>query len=165
VAAAAVVLGCALAAYPVVRAGDVRPIAVALAIVGVLAAILALVARTSFVGAALCALAVEYLLTEATGSVSTVSIVAYAAGLVVLCELLFWGSGLRAGSRADGSVVAAWVGRVVLIGAGSALLAVAVFAVTRFRMEASFVAAIVGSVAVVVLFALPWLLARTKKAL
>ena len=84
-------LACVLAAYPIVVTTRALAFAVVpLAALGVLFALLALLFRVRFAAGALFALAVEYVLVEVTGHAGGLSIIGYAVGLVVLCELLFW---------------------------------------------------------------------------
>jgi hypothetical protein len=135
------------------------PVVVALAMLGVLFTAAAL-RWLGFVGAALTCLAGEYLLTEAAGSVATVSLVFYAAGLLVLCELIFLAGQLRALSRVDGAGLAAWLRHLALTGVASAVLAVVTLAAARLRVAGSLTITIVGSAAVVILLGLPWFLSR-----
>jgi hypothetical protein len=132
---------------------------VALAVLGVLFTAASL-RWLRLVGAALTCLVGEYLLTEAAGSVATVSLVFYAAGLLVLCELIFLADQLRALARVDGPAVAAWLRQLALTGTASAVLAVVTLAAARLRVAGSLTITIVGSAAVVILLGLPWFLSR-----
>jgi hypothetical protein len=160
--AASLLLSLGLGLYPAVGADELLPVVATLAVLGVVFIAAALLRWTRLVAAALVCLGGEYLLTEAAGSVTTLSIVAYAAGPVVLCELVLWAAQLRVAARVDASVVFAWLRRLVLLAIGSAVLALAVLAATGLQMKGSLTVTIVGAVAVVVLVALPLLLMRGR---
>lgn len=158
------ILGCALGAYPVIDAAGLVPLTATLAVFGVFFVILAILLREHFIGVALLALAIEYLVAEATGSASTLSIGIYAVGLIVLCELVFWTRRLADCARVDTSVVTGWLRGVALIGIAAALLAVLALAATGCQIPGSVTAAIVGSTAAVALLALPWLQTGSRHA-
>ena len=58
--------------------------------------LLALLARGRFAGGALFTLAFEYTVAEATGRIPAGSVVGYAAGLIIVTELLLWSAQLPA---------------------------------------------------------------------
>ena len=158
------ILGCALAAYPVINAARLAPLAATLAVLGLLFVILAIFLKEQFIGIALLTLTVQYLVTEATGSVSTLSIGVYAVGLIVLCELVFWTRRLAACARVDTSVVTGWLYGVALLGVAAALLTVTAFAATGLRIPGCVTATDVVSAAAVAVLDMPWLLAKPKHA-
>ena len=158
------IVSCALGAYPTINAGELFPVAVTLAALGVVLVALALFRQTRFVGAALLSLVIEFLVTEATESVSTPIIIIYPVGLVVLCELVFWTRQLPSSARVDGAAFTGWLRGLASISIVSALLAVVVLVASGLQISGPFTGTIVGSVAAVVLLTLPWLLARAKHA-
>jgi hypothetical protein len=143
----ALLLAGALAAYPIVRAGSLLPAVTALAIVGLLFTLLALFFRVRFTGGALFALGAEYVLVEAIGGASTFSIVAYAAGLVVLTELLLWRGQLPAAGFVDGRAVAIWLRNVGLVAVAGAVLGLVALAASGFQIPGTLTAALVGCAA------------------
>lgn len=115
---------------------------------------LALFRWVALVGAALACLIAEYLLAEATGSAATASIVAYAAGLVVLCELVFTAERLRGLDRVDVAVLTSWLRRLALVALSSAALALVVLAAATLRKTGSLALTVIGSAAAVVIVSL-----------
>ena len=96
------VLAAALAGYSLVYAGGLRAPAALLAGLGLIFVLAAVVFRRPFaVAAGLFALAAEYVLVEVTGHVPTVSLAGYAAGFVVLAEVLLWQGQLPSAARMD----------------------------------------------------------------
>jgi hypothetical protein len=157
---AASLLAAGLAAYPVVTAGRLAPLLGLLAAVGVLCVLLALAARGLFTGAALFTLALEYALAEVTGRVPAGSVIGYAAGLIVVSELLLWSARLPRSASADRAVAAGHVLALALLAVAAAVLAVAVLAAAGLRLPGALEAALLGTAAAVALLALPWLLLR-----
>lgn len=88
------------------------------------------------------------------------SLVVYSAGLVCLCELVFWFGELAAATSVDGEVV---VGRLALLAAialAATVLALVSSVAGGLRLPGAFVSALVGTIAAVALLALPRLLVR-----
>ena len=136
------------------------PAVVALAGPGTLFTFAALVFGARFAGAGVAALAVEYVIVLATNRTGAPSLVAYAAGLVVLAEVLFWTAELRFRGLVDGAVVIAFAIRVGAAAAAGAVLAVGVLAAARLRLPGLVWTVVVGCAAAVTLLAIPWLLLR-----
>jgi hypothetical protein len=136
-----------------------------LAGVGVLSVLLAVTLRvSSAITVGLFALAAEYVLLEAAGHVATFSIVAYAAGLVVLAEILLWLRQLPSSARVDAAVVAGWARGVALIALGTIVLTVVVLAAAGLQIPGAVSGALAGAAAVVFLLALVWALGRGRRA-
>lgn len=154
-------LGCALAAYPVVNTDDLLALTATLAGLGVVFVSLALFLRPGFVAAALVVLTAEYLITEATGSVSTPSLALSGVGVVVLIELVFWAQQLAVCARVDGSAVTGWLRGIALLAVASGLLAMVALAATGFQTLGALTGTVIGAAAAVVLIAVPWLSVRT----
>jgi hypothetical protein len=157
-----VALACGLAAYPIVVAGSAIFAVVPLAALGLVCALLALFFRVRFAAAALFALATEYMVVEATGHASGLSIVVYAVGLVVFCELVFWVGQLSPSTRADWAVVVRRLLGLGLAGVGAAVLALIALAAGGLRLAGGFQGALIGAAAAAALLALPWLLVRRR---
>jgi len=121
----------------------------------------ALLGRGQLAGPALFTLATEYTIVEVTGHAPAASVIAYAAGLIVVSELLLWAAQLPRSATADRAVA---TGRLTLLtasrAAAAALLALAVLAATDLRLPGALAAALLGTAAAVALLALPWLLLR-----
>lgn len=108
--------------------------------------------------AVLFTLGAEYLTVLLAGRVALVTVIAYAAGLIVLCELLFFAAQLPSTGAVETAVIVGQLVRLALIAAGSAAVAILVVSATALqRPEATYVK-IVGVVAAVLLCSLPWLL-------
>jgi hypothetical protein len=152
-----------LATYPIVVAGVLAPLIAALAGIALLCTLLAIVSRRRFVGAALFALAAEYVVVEATGRAAASSVVAYAVGLIVLSELLLLAAELPRRGLVDATVVASEL--LVLGGTAlaAALLALVALAASAVRLPGGFEAALLGSVAAVAVLGIPLLLLRRSE--
>lgn len=122
--------------------------------------ITALLGRGLFTGGALFLLAGEYVLAEATGHVPAVSVTAYAAGLILLAELLLWAAQLPRRARADRAVAVRYLITLAVLAFAAALLALIVLAASSVRLPGALAAALLGTAAAVTLLALPLLLAR-----
>ena len=158
----AIVIAGALVAYPIVRAGSLLPAVTALGAVGLLSTLAALFFRVHFAGPALFSLAAEYVVVEATGRAGTFSMIAYAAGLVVLTEVLLWLGQLPSSAFVDVRVVGVWLRNVGLTALAGALLGFIALTATSFRVPGTLAGTLVGCAAAVILLALPWLLVRKR---
>jgi len=157
---AASLLAAGLAAYPVFTAGRLAPLLGLLAAAGLICALLGLLARGRFTGAALFTLALEYALAEATGRVPAGSVIGYAAGLIVVSELLLWSARLPRSASADRAVAGWHVLALAVLAVAAAVLAATVLAAAGLRLPGALEAALLGTAAAVTLLALPWLLLR-----
>lgn len=144
------------------RAGSLVPAVTALTVLGLVFTVLGLFFRVRFAGAALFALAAEYVLVEAAGRANTFSIVAYAAGLVVLAELLFWLGQLPASALVDRRAVTLWLRNVVALAVAGALLALLALVASGYQLPGTLAGTLVGCAAAAVLLTLPWLLLKKR---
>lgn len=127
-----------------------------------LSAIVAVIFHGRLAGVALFALAAEYVVVEATSGVEPVSIVIYAAGLLVMCELLLWCGQLPRRGLADRAIV---VRRIVTLGlmvVAAVLLAIVALAAAGVGPIATVWGVLIGVAAAVVALLLPWLLVRRR---
>jgi len=130
---------------------------------GLAFALLGALAHTRFAGAALFALAAEYVATETAGHTGAWTVAAYGAGLVVVTELLLWSGGLPRNGLADRRVVVDRLLSLAGIAAAAVALAGLVLAAGSLRLAAAPAAATLGTLAAVALLALPWLLLGTRR--
>lgn len=142
------------------RAGSLLPAVVALAAVGLPCTLLAIFVRARFAGAALFTLAAAYVLVEVTGRAGRLSVVAYAAGLVALAEILLWSAQLPSSARVDTRAVTLWLRNLAAIAVAGAALGVVALAASGFQIPGATAGALVGGAAALALLALPWLLVR-----
>ena len=133
-----------------------------LAALGMLFTFAALVFGARFAGGGVAAVAIEYVVVLAASKTGAPSLVAYAAGLVVLAELLFWTAELRFPGLVDWAVVAACAARAGAAGAAGAVFAVVVLVASGLQLPGPVWAVAVGCAAAVVLLAIPWLLLRKQ---
>ena len=120
----------------------------------------ALLGRGRLAGPALFTLATVYTIVEATGHAPAASVIGYAAGLVVVSELLLWAAQLPGSAAADRAVAAGRLTLLIAIALAATLLALAVLAAAGLRLPGALEAALLGTAAAVALLALPWLLLR-----
>jgi len=159
------VLAAGLAAYPIFTAGRLAPLLGLLAAAGLLCVLLALLARGRFAGGALFTLAFEYTVAEATGRIPAGSVVGYAAGLIIVTELLLWSAQLARSTAADRAVAAGHLLTLALIAVAAAALSVVALAAASLRLPEALEATLLGTAAAVALLALPWLLLRKSISL
>jgi hypothetical protein len=158
-AAAALLLGGALAGTPLLGAGRSAPALAALAGVA-LAALAASLLWRPLPWLVLASLAAELAVCEVERGVPGGLAVAYGAGLLLLCELLAWADTLRSPALvAPGLAVrrAANVLAATAVGAGAAALALAAGTVDAPN---AFAAGVAGALAVAGLVAVVWSLGR-----
>lgn len=156
-------LAAALAGYPLVYAGDLIAPAALLAGLGLLLVLLSILPRAPFVLApGLLALAGGYVLVEATNRAAALSVVGYAAGLVVLAELLLWLGQLPSPGRMESAVLARWLQGVALIAMAAVVLAALVLVAGELQLAGAVSGAMAGSLALLLLLGLPWFLLRTR---
>jgi hypothetical protein len=162
VGAATTAFAGALATYPILRAGNLVKAVVPVAVLGLLATLLAMLMRGVFTGAALFILASEYLIVEVTGRAGSLSIIAYAVGLVVFCELLLWVGGIPRSTSVDLSVVVERLLGIGLAAPAAAVLAVVVLAAGELGFSGALEGVLVGSGAAIALLTLPRLFLRGR---
>ena len=154
-------MAAALAAYPLPGAGRLAPLLGLVGGAGLGAALAAPHVRARLTGPALFALATEYVLAESAGRVPAVSVTGYAAGLIVMAELLLWAGQLPRRGRADWAVAAAQAVTLAVLALAGAVLALAALAVAGLRLPGVWTGALVGMAAAAALLALPLLLLRS----
>jgi hypothetical protein len=108
-------------------------------------------------------LASSYVVVESLGRAGSVSIVAYAAGLIALCELLFWSVELPRSARLDPAVFVERLLALAWTVSAGALLALVALLATAVRLDSAFAAAVLGALAATSLLAIPWLLLRRRE--
>jgi hypothetical protein len=143
------------------HAGVLAPLVGLLGGLGLLFVAVAILRRGVLLGAGLFSLAAEYALVETTGRVAAGSVVAYAVGLVLLCELLLWLAELPSAAAVDRRIVVDRLLALAAVGSGAALAALVVLAATGLRVGTGFEAALLGTAAALALLALPLLLVRS----
>jgi hypothetical protein len=152
-------LGAALAAYPLAGAGRAAPAAWPLA--GLSLALLALSLRQiRLLGLVLIALTAELAVRELVAHVPAGVVVAYGAGLLLLCELVAWAESLRSRALVDPAVVVRRIAQlsvVAMLAAGASGLTLAAGGITS---PDAFAAGLAGAAAVAALLALVWWLGR-----
>ena len=116
--------------------------------------------RGRLAGVALFTLAAEYSIVEATGHVPAASVIAYAAGLILVSELLLWSAQLPRSARADRAVATQRLTTLAAIALAAALLALAALAGTGLQLPGALEAVLLGTAAAAAMLALPWLLLR-----
>jgi hypothetical protein len=129
------------------------------AVVALVAVVVSLV-WTPLPGVVLAALAVEFAMRELDAHVLGWHTVLYAAGLLLLCELIAWADTLRSRALVAPDVVGRRAGNMllgVLAGGGAAGLAVAAGSI---ESPNAFVAGVAGAAAVAALVGVVWSLGR-----
>jgi hypothetical protein len=142
------------------EAGRLAPLVDLLGGLGLLFVLAATVRGVQFLGWALFVLAGEFVAVDASGRVSPATVVAYAAGLLVVCELLVWSAELPTAALADQAFVARRLLVVTTLALAAAVLALLALAATSLRVPGAFEAALIGGAAAAALLALPEALAR-----
>lgn len=141
-------------------AGRLTPVLGLLAAAGLGCALVAPYTRGYLAGAALFTLGAEYVVAETTGRVPAGSVAAYAAGLIVVSELLLWCVQLPRSGRADRAVAGRQLIMLTATALAAAVLALAALAATGLRLPGAWTGALLGATAAVTLLALPSLLLR-----
>ncbi|NLE12010.1 MAG: hypothetical protein GX630_10965 [Actinobacteria bacterium] len=160
----AVLLAGGMAAYPIVRSSpSLLRATIPLAAVAFAFVVVAVVWRSQVVGPALFVLTAGYLVVEITGHAGALSVIAYAVGLVMLCELLMTYRALPMSGVVEYRVVAERVLSLVALGVGAAAVAVLVLFAGGWWSAGALEAGLIGMAAVVCLFALPWALVRHRR--
>jgi hypothetical protein len=159
-ALAAALLAAALASYPLIGAGRLAPLLAALGALGELLVVAAAAWRGRGLAPALVVLGAEAVTAEATGDLPPASVVAYAAGLIVLAELLSWVGELPWRARIDASFAAERLLLLAGLALAGALLALVALAAGGATVLGGLDAALVGFPAAIALLVLPHLLVR-----
>lgn len=155
-------LAAALAAYPALVAGVLTPLAGSIAALALLSLLLPLLWSGRGAWLPVLLLATEYVLVETSGRAGGGSVIGFAAGLVVVCELLFWSAELPRRGRVDSAVVSMrllWL-TVVLVATG--LLALLALLATAVRLDSALDATLLGTFAATLLLAIPYALLHRR---
>ena len=161
-AATAIAVAIALAVYPMLDGGKLGLLVDAMGAGALLSLLLPLLWRGHGASLPLILLGAEYIATESTGHLAAVSVVAYAAGLIVLCELVFWLAELPAAATIDAGVVFRRLLLLVLIGIAAAPSASVALLGSSVRLGSAIVALLLGGLAAAALLAIPLLLVRER---
>jgi hypothetical protein len=154
------VLAAVLAVYPLLSAGRLASLLSLLAVTGFASVLAAPHIRGPLTGVALFTLAAGYVLAEATGRVPALSVVGYAAGLILMAELLMWAAQLPRTARADAAVALRQALALAVAAFAAAALALVTLAAGGLRLPGPWTGALLGTAAAAALLALPWLLLR-----
>jgi hypothetical protein len=160
VAAIAVAIG--LAVYPALSAGKLAPLVYSLTGAALCFLLLPLLWHGRGVWLPLFLLATAYTVAESFGHVRIASVPAYAAGLIVLCELLFWAAELPPSARVDLAVVGGRLLSLAVIAVAAVALAPIALLATTLQVSSALFAALLGSLAASMLLAIPLVLLRAR---
>jgi hypothetical protein len=160
-AAVSVAVATVLAVYPMHDAGRLRPLVEGLGALALLSLLLPLLWRGRGAWLPLLLLGAEYITAESSGQVGAVSVVAYAAGLIVLCELVFWLAELPAAAIETGVIVRRLL-QLALTGVAAVSVAPVALLGTSVRLGSAIGALLLGVLAAALLLAIPLLLVRQR---
>jgi len=163
IAGAAIALATALAVYPMLDAGKLGQLREALGAAALLSLLLPLLWRGRATWLALFLLGAEYVVAESSGHLGAVSVVAYAAGLIGLCELLFWLAELPAKASIEATVIGRRLLLLALTGVTAASLALVALLATSVRLSSAIAGLVLGALAAAALLAIPLLLVRQSR--
>jgi len=161
-AATAIAVAIALAVYPMLDGGKLGLLVDAMGAGALLSLLLPLLWRGHGASLPLILLGAEYIATESTGHLAAVSVVAYAAGLIVLCELVFWLAELPAAATIDAGVVVRRLLVLALTGVAAASASSVALLGSSVRLGSAIVALLLGGLAAAALLAIPLLLVRER---
>lgn len=163
IAVVTIVDAAALAIYPMLG-GEGKPGLVidALGAAALLLLLVPLLWRSHGVWAAPFLLGAEYVLADSGGQVAAVSVVPYAAGLIALCELVFWLAELPPETAVDRVAITSRLYSLALIGVAAALLAMLTLLATSVRLSSALEALVLGALAAAAILAIPLLLLRRR---
>ncbi len=162
VAAAATAVAICLAGFPMLRGGRLTPLVDILGAAALLSLLLPLLWRSRGTWLLLFLLGSEYAIVESSGHAAAVSVLAYATGLIVLCELLFWLAELPAAASVDLAAIRGRLLALTLIGGAAASLALVTLLATSVRLSSAFGAVLLGALAAAALLTIPLLLLRQR---
>ncbi|MGA9762721.1 MAG: hypothetical protein WBQ14_09880 [Gaiellaceae bacterium] len=155
-------LAAALAVYPMLDAGRLAPLVVALGLTALALLLLPLLWRGRGAWLPLFLLGAEYVVAESSGHAAAASVVAYAAGLIALCELLFWLAELPPAATVDLSAIGRRLFLLTLSMLAAASLALIALLATSVRLGSALAALALGALAAAALLAIPLLLLRRR---
>jgi hypothetical protein len=155
----ALLLGVALAGYPLAGADAATPALVVLAGLAVVVVAVSLLWRP-LPGVVLAALAVELVVRDVDARLPSAQAIGYGVGLLLLCELIALSDTLRSRALVARGVLGRRAGNLLLallVGAGAAAITVAAGDVDAPN---DFVAGVAGAAAVAALVGIVWSLGR-----
>jgi hypothetical protein len=161
IAAVTIAVAAALAVYPMFEAGKLGRLIAPLGAAALLSLLLPLLWRGRGTWVTLFLLGAEYVTAESFADVGTLSIVAYAAGLIGLCELLFWLAELPSAS-VDAIAVGRRLLALALAGVAASALALVTLSADSVRISSALGALVLGALAAAVLLLMPLLLVRQR---
>jgi hypothetical protein len=164
VAIVAIAVAICLAGYPMLVFGDGKLVLLvdALGAGALLSLLLPLLWRGHGTWLTLLLLGAEYVLVESRGDATTVSIPVYAAGLIGLCELLFWLAELPAAIAIDTVAIGRRLLSLALIGVAAASLALVTLLATYLQLSSASGAIALGGLAAAALLVIPLLLLHRR---
>jgi len=108
-------------------------------------------------------LGAEYVAVESSGHVGGVSVVPCAAGLIALCELLFWLAELPPAASVDVTSIGRRLLLLALTGVAAAAAALVALFATSVQLSSALVALVLGALAAAALLTIPLLLIRPRR--
>jgi hypothetical protein len=162
VSALTLALAIALAVYPALHAGDLSLYILSLGAAALCLLPIPLLRFGRGAWPPLFLLALEYALAESFADAPVSRLPVYAAGLIVLAELLFWAAELPFSARIDRGVVGARLLSLVLVASLAAALASLTLLAGELEVSSALLAAVLGVLAASTLLATPWLLMRER---
>jgi hypothetical protein len=160
--AVTVAVATVLTVYPTRDAGRLRPLVEGLGALALLSLLLPLLWRGRGAWLPLLLLGAEYITAESSGHVGAVSVVAYAAGLIVLCELVFWLAELPAATAIETGVIVRRLLQLALTGVAAVSVAPVALLGTSVRLGSAIGALLLGVLAAALLLTIPLLLVRQR---
>jgi hypothetical protein len=163
IAAATIALAAALAVFPMLNAGRLRLPIDALGAAALLSLLLPLLWRARGTWLPLFLLGAEYVTAESIGHLGAASIVAYAAGLIGLCELLLWFAELPPEASVEASAIGRRLLLLALTGFAAASLALVTLFASSVQLGSALAALLLGALAATTLLTIPLLLVRRRQ--
>ncbi|HEY5160593.1 MAG TPA: hypothetical protein VII83_05920 [Gaiellaceae bacterium] len=163
IAAATIALATALAVFPMLNAGKLRLPIYTLGAAALLSLSLPLLWRARDTWLPLFLLGAEFVSADSSGHLGAASIVAYAAGLIGLCELLFWFAELPPEASVDATAIGRRLLLLALSGFAAASLALVALFASSVRLGSALAALLLGALAAATLLTIPLLLVRRRQ--
>ena len=162
IAAVTIAVAAALAVYPMFAAGKLGRLIAPLGAAALGSLLLPLLWRGRGTWVTLFLLGAEYLAAESFADVTAVSVVAYSAGLIGLCELLFWQAELPPAASIDASAIGRRLLLLALTGVAAAALALVTLVASSLQLSSALGALVLGALASATLLMIPLLLVRQR---
>jgi len=162
IAAVAIAVATALAVYPMLNAGRLGILVETLGAAALLLLLLPMLWRGHGIWLPLFLLGAEYVAAESFGHVSAVSVAACAAGLIGLCELLFWLVELPGVEEVDTRVIVRRLLLLALTGVAAAALALVALLANSVTLSSALAGLLLGALAAAALLTIPLVLVRPR---